>query len=168
MKTIRISDDSGFLGVIDPDRYVSFLSAHWDFFRLRAHILRQMLDRSILLFATGLEGDWRVSVRMGISNVDGFRQLIGAVNATSGRLCLVNYEMLSMAAQFHDVSIPEPFMQHCLIELPPGNYRCRIVQMFDPGDTDAAEESREFDFLMELEPSEPADSVWTEIGWWTA
>ena len=83
--------------------------------------------------------------------------------ATKGRLLVTNYESLTMAAQFKDVTLPEPHQSDLLIEVPAGSYRCRVVQY-----ALTAENWREGcgpEFSLELEPAVVLNPPWATIPW---
>ena len=45
---LKIPDDSGFLALIVPGLYPSFVAEGWDFEVLRSHFLRQMARHSMI------------------------------------------------------------------------------------------------------------------------
>jgi len=63
-----------------------------------------------------------------------FRRIAGPIRSSRGRLHLLNYESLTMAAQFADVTLPEPELEHLVITVPVGAHTCEIVQLTDPDD----------------------------------
>ena len=71
-----------------------------------------------------------------------------------------------MAAQFADVRLPERHEVRQLVELPDGDYCCRITQMFDP---ESEGESRdEADFIVSFTQPPALPAVWSEIPWFSA
>lgn len=53
---------------------------------------------------------------------------------------MTNYESLTMAAQFDDVTLPQNPQKHELdqvVNVPPGEYTCRVTQLRDPDDEEA-------------------------------
>ncbi|WP_215541682.1 hypothetical protein [Amycolatopsis sp. CA-230715] len=127
----EVTDDSGFLGLIDPDAYLPFVGEDWTLEQLFARFRTEMGKRALLLWGTGAEGTWRVEVATG-ARPPGFRSTAGPIRVTGGRLLLVNYETLTMAAQFADVSLPEPHLADLLLTVPNGDYACEITQVHDP------------------------------------
>lgn len=168
---LDIPDDSGFLALVDPDAYRSFVGEDWTFEQLMAHFTAQMRERRMLIWRSGAENLWRVQVRLSTSAINGYRELTGPLTITNGRLLLTNYERLTMAAQFEDVALPEPENMDMLIPVPSGHYRCRIVQIDDPENEQDDPENEQFttistgvpDFVIELAPSEEELAVWTAI-----
>ena len=132
MSRFEISDDSGFLALVDPDAYAG-LVPDWNFDRLLAHFATAMAERSLLFWATDDGGGmWTVDVVTdGRPAPAGARRVSGPIRVTAGRLHLLNYESLSMAAQFADVRLPEAHLADLVVEVPPGDYTCEIVQLAD-------------------------------------
>lgn len=158
MNRFEIPDDSGFLALVDPDAYAG-LVPDWDFDRLLAHFNAAMAERSLLFWATGYGGMWAVDVVTdGSPAPAGFRRVSGPIRVTAGRLHLVNYESLSMVAQFPDVHLPEAYLADLVVEVPPGDYTCEIVQLADPEDGD------DDGFVITVTPG-AGPAPWTEAPW---
>ncbi len=77
---------------------------------------------------------------------------------------LTNYESLTMAAQFEDMRLPEPHHEVLLVNVPDGDYCCRIIQMFDPQQQDSGGEANA-DFVAVLSHQKVMPPVWSEIPW---
>lgn len=163
---LEIPDDSGFLAVAVPASYESFVAEDWDFELLRAHFRRQMARRTLLIWGTGLEGTWRVEVRVGAADTHGFREVTGPLRVEGGSVLVTSYDSLTMAAQFADLSLPEPFERNNLVMLPDGDYTCRVVQMFDPDARDSAG-GESPDFVTSFTLATQSEAVWLEIPWFT-
>lgn len=128
-----ITEDSGFLGIIDPDRYEGFVAEDWTLERLFEHFAAQMGRGTLLLWATSEHGGtWTVTTD---SAPPGARSVTGPIVSTRGRLCLVTYESLTMAAQFDDVTLPEPHMADLALDVQPGTYDCTVTQFDDDDST---------------------------------
>src|SRR5262249_16793445 len=113
---------------------------------------------------TGLEGFWKVDVVLKEVEVKGFREVSGPLLVTGGSLLLTNYESLTMAAQFDDVTLPEKHQKDLLVLLPNGDYTCRIIQMFDPEQEELAGEGNR-DFIVELLKATGKLEPWEGIPW---
>lgn len=126
-RMLTVADDSGFLGAIDPDAYEGFVGEDWTFESIFAHFANQMARHALLLWATSEEsGNWQVDFG---PQKTGIRSVTGPFVSTRGRLCLVSYENLTMAAQFADVILPESHMADEVQQIEPGNYSCTITQL---------------------------------------
>src|SRR6266508_3748981 len=104
---LEVTDDSGFLALVVPAAYETFVASDWTLGQILAHFRAQMTRRSLLIWGTGLEGFWKVDVVLKKSKVKGFRAVNGPLQVVGGSLLLTNYESLTMAAQFKDVTLPE-------------------------------------------------------------
>lgn len=161
---LRVTDDSGFLAIVVPAAYEGFVDSDWKLDQLFRHFVAQMSRRSLLLWGTGLEGDWRVDVRLGHSESHGFREVVGLIHVVGGRVLVTNFESLTMAAQFANITLPEQHEQNLLVELPDGAYDCRVIQMFDPSTSESAC-TCEADFVLEFSPAKGSLESWARIPW---
>jgi hypothetical protein len=164
---LEVTDDSGFLAVLVPMSYEGFVDSDWRFAQLLGHFRTQMERQSLLIWSTGHEGFWQVDVRLGRSQVRGFREVVGPLRVVGGAVLITNYESLTMAAQFADVRLPEPHHWDSLLKVPDGDYACRVVQMFDPAEAESTGADKP-DFTLELIRTSDLPSVWSEIPWFSA
>ena len=162
----EVTDDSGFLAIIDPDAYRGFVHADWTWDTIHEHFRREMRDRHLLIWATGMEHLWSIDVSFQPTRASGFREVVGSIDASRGRLLLTNYESLTMAAQFPDVTLPEAHERGQVLSVSPGLYDCRIVQLSDPESGAPFEEP--VSFIYELTRAASSREVWRELPWWTA
>lgn len=171
-RTFRVTDDSGFLALIDSDAYESFVDTNWDFPLLITHFQEQMRQHRLLIWGTDMENIWTVEARFESVREEGFREQTGSIVISGGWLLLTNYEALTMAAQFEDVKLPEAHEHNQLIQVEPGNYRCRIIQLQDHAyHTDADEQvdtkRGKADYIIELLKVEHLAQPWPNIPWFT-
>lgn len=161
--THEITDDSGFLAIIDPDAYKGFVHDDWTLEMLRQHFTGEMASRHLLLWGTGLKNTWKVRVSLEPAKVKGFREITGSIGSSKGRLLLTNYESLTMAAQFPETTLPQPHEENQLLQLKAGMYDCRILQLSDPESNAPSKESVSFvyEFTSATKPKEP----WGHIPW---
>jgi len=96
--------------------------------------------------------------------VKGFREVSGALQVVGGSLLLTNYESLTMAAQFKEVTLPEKHQKDLLVLLPDGGYTCRIIQMFDPEQEKTVSDDNP-DFVVEVVKATANTSPWEGIPW---
>ncbi|HYV27682.1 MAG TPA: hypothetical protein VFA77_09130 [Candidatus Eisenbacteria bacterium] len=143
----KVTDDSGFLAIIDPDAYRGFVHANWTWDGIQEHFRREMHDRHLLIWGTGMEHFWRIDISFQPTRTAGFREVVGSITASRGRLLLTNYENLTMAAQSPDVTLPEEHERERVLSVSPGLYDCRIIQLYE--------------FTRATSPREP----WNEIPW---
>ena len=164
---LEVTDDSGFLAVVVPASYEGFVDSDWQFAQLLGHFQAQMARQSLLIWGTGLEGLWRVDVQLRRPRVRGFREVVGPLRVVGGAVLVTNYESLTMAAQFADVRLPEPHQRALMVDVPDGEYACRVVQMFDPGEAESAGPGKP-DFVLEFSRSSGSSAAWPEIPWFRA
>src|SRR5258708_34825392 len=90
-----------------------------------------MAARKMLIWGTGCEEVWTVRVEFGRSGMSGFREVTGAIECSQGRICLTNYESLTMAASHQDVQLPEQRQVELARFIPAGAYHFRIIPLPD-------------------------------------
>jgi hypothetical protein len=161
---LEVTDDSGFLALVVPAAYETFVASNWTFDQIMSHFQAQMARRSLLIWGTGLEGFWKVDVVLKKAKVKGFREVSGPLHVAGGSLLLTNYESLTMAAQFKDVTLPEKHHEDLLLSLPDGDYTCRIIQMFDPEQEETAGDDNP-DFVVEVLTAAGKLAAWESIPW---
>jgi hypothetical protein len=162
---LRVTDDSGFLALIDPDSYAGFIGSDWEPDDLRALFYREMAARHLLIWGTGQEGRWTVEVSASQPPGVAIRDVVGAIVSSHGRLLVTNYESLTMAAQSRDVILPEAHQSDLIVRIEPGAYRCRVVQTaLEPGDW-AEGPAAEFFIALTPSPGGGASTPWTSIPW---
>lgn len=161
---LEVTDDSGFLALLDPDAYRGFVAEEWTLEQLLVHFHAEMAARRLLLWGTGLEGSWRVEHSTAHSARRGFRQVAGPIVSSAGRLLLTNYESLTMAAGFREVTLPEEHDRDLLVPVAPGEHACRVLQMFDP-DEAAMARGEGPDFVVEVDAGATPPPPWRAIPW---
>lgn len=164
----EITDDSGFLAIIDPVAYSSFVDSEWTFNQLVRHFQDETALQRMAIWGTGREDIWRVEIRHGRTSEPGFREFTTLLRSSNDHLLLTNYESLTMAAQFEDVRLPEPHQKSMVFPLASGLYSCRVVQRFDPDICDPSNRKEEVDFRIEIVAAEnhvASNSEMLEIPW---
>jgi hypothetical protein len=149
-REFKISDDSGFIGLANLSRYDSFISPYWDFEMLEKRIVNQINKNNIIFWSTGREDHWNVQISIisRPSNKVYYRTEEALIEVTNGKLHLVNYETLSMAAQFQGTKLPEHHLANLFVELENGLYLIEFSQLLNP---EEIETRGEMDFELKLE-----------------
>ena len=131
---LTITDDDGFIALVNSDNYQGFVDADWQFDQLMSHFVDQMNQGNIIVWQTSNDGggNWTVSFQERPSNAGAFRQFEHLINVTTGELFLSNYSDLTMAAQFSDLPIPAAHNADLKINLENGQYRITVRQLFNP------------------------------------
>jgi hypothetical protein len=131
---LKITGDSGFIAIVNTDKYKSFVDENWELPQLFNHFTEQMNNENLIIWATGSENEWTVNFLVTPSNNIAFREFNKSITVTSAQLYLTNYEDLTMAAQFDDCTIPAKHNSSLYIKLENGKYNFTTRQMFDPKD----------------------------------
>lgn len=149
-RNYKISDDSGFMGIANLNKYESFVDSNWDFEMLKKRIVDQINLNNILFWSTGREDIWNVQVttNANLASSNFYRIEEGLIEVTDEKLYLVNYETLSTTAQFQDIKLPERHLENLNFELNNGLYLVEFGQLNDPEKID---ERAEVDFEIRLE-----------------
>lgn len=132
VKILEISDDSGFMGLVNVETYDSFVSENWGFDDLRERFIREMNRCTMLFWSTGREGLWNVRITTDKEEHKPFRTIRGKISVTDEKLFLINYEDLSMAAQFQNEKLPLRHNADLGLRIENGNYNVKINQLFNP------------------------------------
>ena len=162
----RVDDDSGFLALVDPDAYQTFVDRDWEMDQLFAHFETQMRLGRLLLWGTGLEFLWpvRVEVDHPAPAAGAFREASGPIIASRGRLLVTSYDSLTMVAQFADDHLPRHDEHAQIITLPAGAYGCTVRQLSEPPDG-----SKPFEpplgFELFLNRTDAPPPPWTKVPW---
>jgi len=150
-RNYKISDDSGFMGIANLNKYESFVDSNWDFEMLKKRIVDQINLNNILFWSTGREDIWNVQVTTSanLASNNFYRIEEGLIEVTDEKLYLVNYETLSMAAQFKHIKLPEDHLTELYIELENGFYLVELRQTTKPTEV-ANKEDVDFEIRLEI------------------
>ncbi|MEM1193638.1 MAG: hypothetical protein AAGH42_09635 [Pseudomonadota bacterium] len=139
------------------------MSSDWTYEQLVQHFSEQTAAHSILVWDCGDGGDnYRIRVVDGFSRVTGFREAVGTIHPSEGRLHLASYTALTMAAQFDDETIPAKNETEASFQLPAVPTRVRVIQLYNP-------ETIDYDtfigphFQVEFEPGD--GDAWNGVVW---
>ena len=153
---LKITDDDGFIALVNSATYQSFVDEDWQFDQLISHFVNQMNQRNLIIWQTNDNGggDWLVSFQEQQSTNRAFREFSQLINVTDGALYLTNYSDLTMAAQFSDSPIPAVHSADLKIELENGVYKFSVRQVVNPHDLDQdfetdGDESISFEIVIE-------------------
>ena len=163
-KTLEITDDSGFIGIVNADTYQSFVSEDWELAQLFNHFVNEMNKDHLILWSTGAENIWAVAFVDKPSHRKAFREFQKTIEVTDGKIFLTNYEDLTMAAQYSYQQIPAKHNADLHIQLDNGKYNLKIRQLFDPQDYDDDSELH-FEIVIQLETNSSVQKV-DKVMWW--
>ncbi len=129
----KITDDSGFLALVNNENYNSFVKENWELDELFNHFVNQMNENSFLIWKTNNGGGyWNLKFVRKSSNIKSFREFKSNIKVTNKKIYLSNYEDLTMAASYFNNKIPSKHNSDLYYELENGLYNITIRQLFDP------------------------------------
>ncbi len=128
--------DTNFIGVANADTYKSFVDEDWELDALLQHFGDEMKQGNILVFQMteeGIEHSWRVEIGVGRGEITDkcFRKAVGYLKVTENQLYLVDYDCLTMAAQFENNKVPDQNCSKYKIEMENGCYKVEVVQYYN-------------------------------------
>ena len=130
--TLKLWDDSGFVGLVDASRFNAYVDEDWELDALFERYTEECNKGTGVVWATGIENPVQLHFVEQVSKQKAFREESIALELSEGKLHLVNFEDLSMAAQFDDFPLPSEENKDKFIALNKGVYRLQIRQLFDP------------------------------------
>jgi len=163
--------DTNFIGVANTDKYKSFVDEDWDLDSLLQHFGDEMKQGHILVFQMteeGIEHSWKVNVRIGTEEITHkcFRKATGYIVVTENQLFLVDYDCLTMAAQFQDTKVPDQNCSNYKIELENGFYKVEAVQYYNV-DKDEYVGANETDILLNFIKVSAIEPIAESVFWCT-
>jgi hypothetical protein len=145
----QISDDASFLGLINTDLYESFIDEDWEFEDIEVRIIRECQKGHLLFWGTSLPNFWTVRVCNQASTQKAFQSFKGKIKVSHSKLHLINYESITLAAQFEDEQLPDSDMETLHVTLDNGIYDVHIRQLFDPEKDLIEVESLGFEIILQ-------------------
>jgi hypothetical protein len=161
-----ILDGDGFIALVNAARYEAFLGDFVGVSKQMEHFVAEMNQETLVLWGTDLNGGaWNVEFLETPSKAKAFRELSQSIEVTEGKLHLVNYMDLSMAAQFEDERIPSAHRPAQAIDLPNGKYAVTVRQMFDPETFSNLSMSNTYEVI--LQPTTESSPKIDAVHWWS-
>ena len=165
----EITDDSGFLALVNVRNYKSFLTEDWEFEELISHFVNQMKQGDFLIWRTSESGGgcWNVAFVTERTSVNSFREFSSKIIVTDGKIYLTNYEDLTMAASYPQHKIPSKHNSNLFYEIENGVYDVTIRQLFNPDfNNDGLEEKVNFEIVIKPSASEVQANRIEKIHWY--
>lgn len=164
---LNITDDSGFIAIVNADKYFSFVDENWNLPQLLNHFVDQMNKQTLIIWTTGLQNTWTIIFSDKPPNQKAFKEFSKSIEVTSGQLFLTNYEDLTMAAQFDEETIPANHNSELCIKLDNGKYIFLIRQMFNPENYDYDKiEKNDFEIIIQSNNDSKLIKI-DKVFWWT-
>lgn len=128
--------DTNFIGVVNADKYQSFVDEDWELDILLQHFADQMKEGNIIVFQMteeGIQHSWNIEVKIGTEKIieKCFRRETGYIRVTNNTLYLIDYDCLTMAAQFSNEKVPDDNCSNYKIDIENGIYKVDIIQYLD-------------------------------------
>jgi len=128
--------DTNFIGLVNAEKYKSFVDEDWDLDMLLQHFSNEMKYGNILVFQMteeGIEHSWRVDTKIGSELIDQncYRKTEGYIKVTENQLYVVDYDCLTMAAQFESNKVPDDNCSKYKINIESGVYKVDIIQFYN-------------------------------------
>lgn len=145
----QISDDASFLGLINTDLYESFIDEDWEFEDIEVRVIRECQKGHLLFWGTSVPNYWTVRICHQASTQNAFKSFKGKIKVTNSKLHLINYESITLAAQFEDEQLPDSDLETLYVSLENGIYEVTIRQLLDPEQDLIEDESLGFEIVLQ-------------------
>jgi hypothetical protein len=128
--------DTNFIGVANAKLYHSFVDEDWTWEGLLGNFSSEMEKGHLVVLKMteeGIEHSWNVTITIDDEEVEQecFRTTEAYIKVTDHELYLVDYDCLTMAAQFQDNYVPDENCSQYKIHIENGIYRVVITQFYD-------------------------------------
>ncbi|NOU92127.1 hypothetical protein GC093_02605 [Paenibacillus sp. LMG 31456] len=142
MKFCMKFGDTNFIGLVNASEYKSFVNEDWQLGMLLNHFSDEMRNGNILVFEMtnrGVQHSWNIEIQIGKTDRDNkyFRSADGYIKVTNNKLYIIDYDCLTISAQFEDESVPDKNCSKNEIDLNNGIYKVVFDQFYNA-------DSREF------------------------
>jgi hypothetical protein len=166
--SLQITDDSGFLAIVNAAKYNSFINEDWELSQLTDRFVDEMNGNNFIIWSTGAENSWTVNFVNKVSDRKSFREFTKVMAVTDAQVYLTNYEDLTMAAAYEDQKIPSVHNADLCIKLANGIYDFKIRQLFNPGDDDLPADD-EVSFEVVIQPHDNSEIMQVDkVFWWNS
>ena len=166
---IHVGGDGTLIALVNTSKYQSYVGEGWyEDNKLTSHLITEANKLNILAWGSGFECDWIVEFNDGISSKSGFREFTGFLDVQENAVHLINYDSLTMAAQFDDIQLPDKETSKYRVDIPSGLYKFRILQLVDTsqdGWWDVFENKPAF--IIEYEPVSSGSNNMHEVPWFS-
>lgn len=163
--------DTNFIGVVNADKYNSFVNEDWELKMLLQHFVSEMHNGHILVFQMteeGIEHSWNVNVKIGVDLTQQtcYRKEVGFIKVTDNQLFLVDYDCLTMAAQFSDEKVPDKNCSKYKIIIKNGVYKVEVIQFYNV-DKDEFIGNSDTDILLSFTEANDFKQISNKVFWCT-
>lgn len=147
--TFEILDDAGFLGLVNAQLYRSFIKEDWEFSEVKERIINECKKGHVLFWGTEFPNFWTIRIcDQPIAEQD-FKSFQAQLHVSDSKLYLINYESITLAAQFEDEQLPNDDLETLYVSLENGIYNITVRQLFDPTQAIMEEEMLGFEIVLQ-------------------
>ncbi|WMX15932.1 MULTISPECIES: hypothetical protein [unclassified Aureispira] len=152
----EISDDASFLGLINTDLYDSFIDEDWEFEDVEMRIIRESQKGHLLFWGTSVPNLWTVRICDQATANHAFKTFRGKIKVSNSKLYLINYESITLAAQFEDETLPDSDLAALHVKLENGIYNVDVRQLFNPNQDLIEDEMLGFEIILQKSTEKPS------------
>jgi hypothetical protein len=149
-KEFEISDDAGFLGLVNTDKYLSFIGEDWEFEQVKKRIISESNNGHLLFWGTEIPNIWVIRICDKAIAEKEIKSFEGKIKVTNSTLYLINYESITAVAQFDEDQLPEDHLADLHIRLDNGIYDVTIRQLLDPENDIINDDSVTFEIVLQI------------------
>jgi hypothetical protein len=129
---LEIYDGSGFIGFVNTQLYKTFINEDWELEDVLERFIDETNNKNCVIWNTGTQNLMTIDFLDEFTPKSAFRDIKTQIKVTNKCLFLVNYDDLTMCAQYSDEKLPSDMNADLKLELDNGIYDIQIRQMFDP------------------------------------
>lgn len=165
--TFNLSDEDGFVSIVNTDTYKGFVDNNWELDQLFSHFVEQMNKGHLIIWTSNEDGgnDWNIEIVDEPSSKEEFRHFSFPIRVTNNCLHLVSYTDLTMAAQFETETLPAKDSTHLKFDISNGLYHVTVRQMFDILDFDYEADIIHFEIIFN-QTNNAATQKASNVFWW--
>ncbi len=163
---LEIYDGSGFIGFVNTQLYKTFIDEDWELKDVLDRFRTETNNKHSIIWNTGTQNLMTIDFLDEFTSKSAFRDIKTQIKVTNECLYLVNYDDLTMCAQYSDEKLPSAMNADLKLQLENGIYDIQIRQMFDPVNYTLENYPNPcFEVKLELSESE-TDLNLEKVIWW--
>lgn len=166
-KRLEIYDSSGFIGIVNAQLYKTFIDTDWELDQVLERFRTETNNSHCIIWSLGTQNLMTIDLVDEFSNKNAFRAIKTQIQVTNGVLYLVNYDDLTMCAQYEDEKLPSDLHSELKIALENGIYDAHLKQFFDPENYDVEHYPNPCFELQLKKTAIESKSNFDKVIWWT-
>ena len=129
---LEIYDGSGFIGLVNIELYKTFINEDWELLEVLDRFKDETNNKHCAIWNTGTQNLMSIHIINEFTSKQAFREFKTQIKVTNKYLYLVNYDDLTMCAQYSDEKLPSDLNANLKLELENGIYDMEVRQLFNP------------------------------------